>query len=432
MVGTRIGAYSIVRELGAGGMGTVYEALHVQLGRRVALKVLKAEVASSPEMLTRFFNEARAVNHVEHPGLVQISDFGSLPDGSPYLVMELLRGETLAARLLARGRLTEPEALPIVGQLASILAAAHDKGIVHRDVKPSNVMLVPDPAVTGGERVKLLDFGVAKIVNSALGSGLPMTQTGLPMGTPLYMSPEQCTGETEIDGKADVYALGIILYELLAGQRPFEAENPLALLNMHVRKPPPPLPPLVPAVTSATVQLLNSLLSKESRARPTAAQVQRTCQAANATTLPLPRATALASRQQTWWVAMAGMALLLLPLLTWWLLHTRRSALPRQQHEHLNSSTSRVMESAKPLTSGQALDLGAPATAAGTAIAAPNSQASPSAAGSPSKHAASASPTAASPGPARVQDHLPRPAVPSTPAAKAKKPNYEKPPFIAN
>src|SRR4051812_42277962 len=135
MVGTQVGPYEIVREIGVGGMGAVYEALHVQLGRKVALKVLKPEIARSADMLTRFFNEARAVNHVDHPGLVQISDFGSLPNGSPYLVMELLRGQTLAERLQARTRLSESEALPIIEQLASILAAAHNKGIVHRDVK---------------------------------------------------------------------------------------------------------------------------------------------------------------------------------------------------------------------------------------------------------------------------------------------------------
>lgn len=326
MVGTQVGPYEIVREIGAGGMGAVYEALHVQLGRKVALKVLKPEIASSTDMLTRFFNEARAVNHVDHPGLVQISDFGSLPNGSPYLVMELLRGHTLAERLKARTRLSESEALAIIEQLASILAAAHDKGIVHRDVKPSNIMLVPDPAMPGGERVKLLDFGIAKIANSTIASGgLPTTQAGLPLGTPLYMSPEQCVGKTAVDGKADVYALGVILFELLAGQPPFEAENQLALLNMHVSKAPPPLPPGGSTVTTATRQLLSRLLSKDKDLRPTAAQLQVACHSPGTSPLPLSLANArpvlalpLEASKLRLVSGVVALALVLTCALLWW------------------------------------------------------------------------------------------------------------------
>ena len=311
MVGTQVGQYAIVRELGGGSMGTVYEAKHLQLGGRAAIKVLKPELASSPETLTRFFNEAKAVNHIDHPGLVRIFDFGSLPNGSPYLVMELLSGETLAARLQARSRLSEPEALAIIGQLASILEAAHQRGIVHRDVKPSNIMLVPDPAAARGERVKLLDFGVAKITSGSLAGAVAATQAGLPSGTPLYMAPEQCEGLPSIDGKADIYALGVILFELLAGRPPFEAETPLALLNMHVRREPPPLRRLNPGVSEGTSRLVGTMLSKDKASRPSAAQLKDACGPAHAAPADAPQ-RALPTRQgrRVAGVALAGVLLL--------------------------------------------------------------------------------------------------------------------------
>lgn len=424
MIGTRVGAYAIMRELGVGGMGTVYEALHVQLGRKVALKVLKREVASSPEMLTRFFNEARAVNHVDHPGLVQISDFGSLTDGSPYLVMELLRGETLAARLAARGRLTESEVLTIVGQLASILAAAHEKGIVHRDVKPSNVMLVPDPAVTSGERVKLLDFGVAKIANSAIANGVPMTQKGLPIGTPLYMSPEQCVGATDIDGKADVYALGVILFELLAGHCPFEAENALALLNMHVRKPPPSLRELVPTVTPTTVQLLDALLSKESRARLSAAQVQAACLPPSFPGQTASRPAAVSGRQIIRRAVMGGLVAGVLALICGLLLRTCSWLLPREMEGGAKPvpTPSPVTKTEKQETLDRDLGTGSDRTLLrGTSLAAPNNQV---------KHGPSASPSPATSSKPHTGDNRSRSAVSPITAPKNKKPTNGKTTFV--
>ena len=184
----RVGPYRIVSLLGKGGMGAVCEAVHETIGRRVAIKVLHARYAHDPDAARRFFNEARAVNLIEHPSLVQVSDFGQLPDGTGYLVMEFLRGESLSQRL-HRGRPSLRSILQISWQTADALCAAHDKGVIHRDLKPANVMLIPEPVAPGGERVKLLDFGVAKLT---AGSGKETTSSVV-LGTPLYMSPEKRT-----------------------------------------------------------------------------------------------------------------------------------------------------------------------------------------------------------------------------------------------
>ncbi len=267
--GTRIGPYRIVGKLGEGGMGAVYEAVHTAIERRVAIKILHAEHAANRQLAARLFNEARAVNIVGHPGLVQVSDFGQT-DGFTYMVMECLSGESLAARLDRLQRLSEDQALRIVHQLASALSATHAHGIVHRDLKPGNVMLVADPADPAGERVKLLDFGIAKLSPASQLSTDARTSTGLLMGTPLYMSPEQCRGDVEIDGRTDVYALGIMMYEMLEGQPPFDAVSPLALLNMHVSRP---LPPLTCGATQAAAALVEAMLRKDAAARPTMAQI---------------------------------------------------------------------------------------------------------------------------------------------------------------
>ena len=163
--GRVIHIYRIVRMLGEGGMGAVYEAVQDPIGRRVALKILHSQYATDPAVMNRFFNEARAVNMVAHPGLVQVSDFGRTADGTAYLVMELLSGNTLAQRLRQRSRLEVDEALQILHQLTSALMAVHQVGIVHRDLKPSNVILLPNSAVIGGEQVKIVDFGIAKLLD---------------------------------------------------------------------------------------------------------------------------------------------------------------------------------------------------------------------------------------------------------------------------
>jgi serine/threonine-protein kinase len=216
MTGQHIGPYRVLREIGQGGMGAVFEAVHTQIERKVAIKVLRAEFAQNQQLVARFFNEARAVNIVNHPSVVQISEFGQLPNGLAYIVMEYLAGEPLGARMKRQGgRLSVPEALRLTRQIAAALAAAHAKGIVHRDLKPDNVMIVPDPEAPGGERAKVLDFGIAKVLASAQGhTGDAMeqssqTRTGMMVGTPLYMAPEQCRGSGTIDDRADVYSLGV-------------------------------------------------------------------------------------------------------------------------------------------------------------------------------------------------------------------------------
>jgi formylglycine-generating enzyme required for sulfatase activity len=265
MIGQRLGNYNVVRLLGKGGMGAVYEAVNEQLGKRVAIKVLLPDTSRDADMAARFMNEARAASLVAHPGIISIYDSGQLPDGSAYIVMDYLEGESLAARLARVGRLDTP-GLRVLAQVASALGAAHAKNIVHRDLKPENVMLVPDPDMPGGERAKVLDFGIAKLVETDKDKkdGHFRTRTGMLMGTPVYMSPEQCQGAGGVDGKADVYSLGVMLYQALAGKPPFESESLFGLMSMHVHEEPPRLDGLPPDIS----KLLQSMMAKEPAARP--------------------------------------------------------------------------------------------------------------------------------------------------------------------
>lgn len=273
MLPITIGPYRIIRKLGEGGMGVVYEAMNDAIERRVAIKVLHPDYSNDRETASRFFDEARAVNRIEHPSLVQISDYGQTPEGTAYLVMEFLRGESLAQRIhrahAAGKRLDVSEVVRIAWQTADALRAAHEKHIVHRDMKPDNLMIVRDPIAPGGERVKILDFGIAKLMKS----GAKRTATSAVIGTPLYMSPEQCRGAGEVDERSDVYSLGVVLYELLAGRCPFNAEGGGEVLGMHLFKEPPPLASFAPAAPTELVALTHRLLLKEKDARPQMAVV---------------------------------------------------------------------------------------------------------------------------------------------------------------
>jgi serine/threonine-protein kinase len=264
VIGHVIGNYRIVRELGRGGMGMVYGAEHTQLGRPAALKMLLPQMSADTGIVQRFFNEARAASAIDHPGIVEVFDFGTHTDGRAYIVMELLKGESLEARL-SRAPMTSGEASNIVAQVAGALAAAHARGIVHRDLKPDNIFLVPNELVAGGTQVKVLDFGIAKLAGEQ-GGGMK-TQTGAVIGTPAYMSPEQCMGRSDIDHRTDLYSLGCVLYHMLTGRPPFLSEHGTGMiLAAHMRDPVVDPRSLAP-VPEPLAQIATKLLEKEPGAR---------------------------------------------------------------------------------------------------------------------------------------------------------------------
>ncbi len=248
-------------------MGMVYLAEHPELGRRAAVKVLHPDLAASQEMIQRLFNEARAANAIGHPGIVEVSDLGVLPSGAPYIVMELLDGQSLGARLSAAGRLSLRAALEIADQTASAVGAAHAKGIIHRDLKPDNLFLIPDPLWPGRERLKVLDFGIAKLAQRPASAADVRTRTGAILGTPRYMSPEQCRDSREVDHRTDIYSLGVILYEMLAGAPPFVSGSWGEMAHMHIGVTPPDLRALVPELPQSIERAVSRALEKDPDAR---------------------------------------------------------------------------------------------------------------------------------------------------------------------
>ena len=264
VLGEVVGNYRVTAKLAEGGMGAVYRAEHPLLGKTAAVKVLLPELSQNHEIVNRFFNEARAATAIRHPGIVEIFDFGYLQSGMAYITMELLDGEPLSKVLVARGgRLTEQEALLYTRGIASALAAAHAQGIIHRDLKPDNIFLVRDPDMLGGWRPKILDFGIAKVTEAQRIGGVSKTRTGAVLGTPTYMSPEQCRGVGDIDARSDLYSVGCILYEMLVGRPPFNSEGIGELLAMHMYQPPVPPNEAGANISLAAESLILQLLQKQ-------------------------------------------------------------------------------------------------------------------------------------------------------------------------
>jgi serine/threonine-protein kinase len=259
LVGTVLeGAYRITRLIGEGGMGAVYEAVQLRLNKRVAIKLMARDLAANREALARFHREAEITSHLGHPHLVIVFDFGQAESGEPYLVMEYLEGEDLDHRLRRLGRLPIETVVHVVRQVASALNAAHDQGVVHRDLKPGNVFLVQVPGEP--DFVKVLDFGISKMKAART----QLTSASAVMGTPNYMSPEQATGMLDdIDHHADQWALACIAWEMLLGRCPFVADEAAALLYQIINLDPHPLAPRVPGLPSAVETVLRRALRKK-------------------------------------------------------------------------------------------------------------------------------------------------------------------------
>ncbi|HTQ08267.1 MAG TPA: serine/threonine-protein kinase [Polyangiaceae bacterium] len=256
------GKYRIVRLIGEGGMGAVYEGENTRIHRRVAIKVLHAGVAEQAEAVARFEREAQAAGRIGSDHIVEVLDLGALPGGDRYLVMEFLDGDGLGARIKARGRLTPSELHPIAHQLMEGLAAAHGAGIIHRDLKPDNVFLLRSRAGQT-DFVKLLDFGISKFNQLSGDSGFSMTRTGAVMGTPYYMAPEQAKGSREMDHRVDLYAAGVILYEALTGQVPFSADTFNELLFKIVLEEPKPLAVVDPTIDPGFAAIVTKAMARD-------------------------------------------------------------------------------------------------------------------------------------------------------------------------
>jgi serine/threonine-protein kinase len=257
------GNYRIVRLIGEGGFGEVYLAENPLIERRAAVKILHPALAQDAELVRRFLNEARAASAIRHPNIIEVFDAGLTSEGSPYILMEFLDGMSLQKRLANSFRLELADVLHIAAQAGSALSAAHAAGIVHRDLKPENMFLLPDPNAPGGERVKILDFGIAKIKARAGTSGSVQTQTGLIMGSPAYMSPEQCKDSADVDLRSDIYSFATILYEALAGRPPFTSTSGTELLVMHLTGTPRPLRELVAEVPGHVDNAIARALSRQ-------------------------------------------------------------------------------------------------------------------------------------------------------------------------
>ncbi|MDP2269501.1 MAG: serine/threonine-protein kinase [Archangium sp.] len=271
LIGTRLGEYDVLEAVGEGGMGVVYRGVQPVIKKRVAIKVLKPNMAGDATQVRRLADEAVAVNSIRHRNIIDIFSFGMLPDGRPYIVMEFLEGQPLDAYLNAHGRLPLAETISLLIAMCAPLAAAHRAGVIHRDLKPSNIFVCLS---ADGERyLKLLDFGLAK-KGLSLDGTTEQTSRAQVTGTPNYMAPEQARGQN-VSGRTDLYALGVIAYELVTGELPYSAPAPMEVLMQHVSSPIPQARVLAPECPEALEGLISRLLEKHSEDRPQTAEEVR-------------------------------------------------------------------------------------------------------------------------------------------------------------
>jgi serine/threonine-protein kinase len=269
LIGASIGEFQVTEMIGVGGMGMVYKGVHPLIGKTVAIKVLRPDVADDPEQVKRLLDEARALTAVRHRGIVDVFSFGTLPDGRPYLVMEYLQGQSMQELLEAGGRIELADALPIFDDVLTGLAAAHKVGLVHRDMKPSNIFLARE---SDGVTAKLVDFGIAK--QGRPGAMTPQTVMFRCVGTPEFVSPEQACGKP-VGPQSDLYSFGICAFFALTGRLPFEGEVDTEILMKQVEYPPPDPTSLEPSIPAPVSALIMRLMAKKPAERPASADQVR-------------------------------------------------------------------------------------------------------------------------------------------------------------
>lgn len=261
----QFGDYLLLRLLGEGGMGSVFLARHTSTGQEVAIKIMAPHLTQNPKVVKRFESEARAVMRINHPNVISIFDYGRADDGTLFHIMEVLDGVDLAA-VMERRRFTPVEVLPFVTQICGALQAAHDRSVVHRDLKPENIFVLNGRPLT----IKVLDFGIAKLLDPD--EFLNLTATGVAIGTPMFIAPEQAMGDKHnISPQTDIYSLGVVLYAMLCGAPPFQSEGIGSLLVMHINEPPPPLLGRAPHLPEAVAGLVHRCLEKDPARRPRSA-----------------------------------------------------------------------------------------------------------------------------------------------------------------